>query len=86
MKAVKVHIEETDLALLDRQAAEAGVSRSELIRSRALPLGGFNVRDYHELIALACRRFDVPRVHVERIVTFTFNEVMAHRAAEATRY
>ena len=85
MKAVKVHIPEADLELLDQHAADAGITRSELIRSRVVPTGDFSVRDYQELVATACRRFDVPRVHVERIVTYTFNEVMARRAAAANR-
>jgi transcriptional regulator NrdR family protein len=36
MKEVKVRFAPEDLAVLDQQAAAAGVSRAELIRNRAL--------------------------------------------------
>lgn len=75
MKEIKVRFTPSDLVALDQQAAAAGVSRSELIRSRALvsncdrPLA---VADYHRLIsdATANVRGDIPRRLVEQLVAF----------------
>jgi len=76
MKEVKVRFEPADLAKLDQQAAAAGVSRSELIRSRALVANcnsGLTVAAYHRLVseALGCVRGDIPRRMVEQLVAFT---------------
>jgi hypothetical protein len=76
MKEVKVRFAPADLAALDQQAATAGVSRSELIRSRALVANcgaGLTVAGYHRLVsdALASVRGDMPRRMVEQLVAFT---------------
>jgi hypothetical protein len=76
MKEVKVRFEPADLVTLDQQAAMAGVSRAELIRSRALVSncnGGLTVAGYHRLVsdALASIRGDIPRRMVEQLVAFT---------------
>lgn len=76
MKEVKVRFEPNDLVALDQAAAAAGVSRSELIRSRALVSdckGGLTVDGYHRLVsdALASVRGDIPRRLVEQLVAFT---------------
>jgi len=75
MREVKVRFEESDLALLDQQAAAAGVARAELIRSRALVLNcnsGLTVSGYHRLIsdATAYLRGDMPRRMVELLTAF----------------
>lgn len=75
MKEVKVRFSTEDLAFLDRQAEAAGVSRSELIRSRALVSNcdaGLNVTAYHRLVsdALTNVRGDMPRRMVEHLVAF----------------
>ena len=38
-KTIKVTLKESDVALLDRQAAEKGVNRAELIRSKLFKKG-----------------------------------------------
>ena len=75
MKEVKVRFEPADLVALDQQAAMAGVSRSELIRSRALVANcdsGLTVTRYHRLVsdALANVRGDIPRRMVEQLVAY----------------
>lgn len=76
MKEVKVRFEPADLAVLDQAAAAAGISRAELIRSRALVANcnnGITVAGYHRLVsgALASVRGDIPRRLVEQLVAFT---------------
>ena len=75
MKEVKVRFDEADLLALDQQAEAAGVTRSELIRSRALVSNcdaGLNVTAYHRLVsdALTNVRGDMPRRMVEHLVAF----------------
>ena len=75
MKEVKVRFEPEDLLALDQQAAMAGVSRAELIRSRALVSNcdnGLTVARYHGLVsdALANVRGDIPRRMVEQLVAY----------------
>jgi hypothetical protein len=75
MKEVKVRFTPEDLAVLDQQADAAGVSRSELIRSRALVSNcdsGLTVAGYHRLVsdALANVRGDIPRRMVEQLVAY----------------
>jgi hypothetical protein len=75
MKEVKVRFEPADLAMLDQHAALAGISRSELIRSRALVANcdaGLSVAGYHRLVsdALANVRGDIPRRMVEQLVAY----------------
>jgi hypothetical protein len=75
MKEIKVRFEPADLVALDHQAAAAGVSRAELIRSRALVSNcdsGLTVAGYHQLVsdALANVRGDIPRRMVEQLVAY----------------
>jgi hypothetical protein len=75
MREVKVRFEEPDLLALDQQAAAAGVSRAELIRSRALVSNcdsGLTVAGYHRLVsdATAYLRGDIPRRMVEQLTAF----------------
>jgi hypothetical protein len=75
MKEVKVRFEPADLLALDQQAAAAGVSRAELIRSRALVSNcdsGLTVAGYHRLVsdATAYLRGDIPRRMVEQLTAF----------------
>ena len=75
MREVKVRFDEPDLLALDQQAAAAGVSRAELIRSRALVSNcdsGLTVAGYHRLVsdALANVRGDIPRRMVEQLVAY----------------
>ena len=75
MKEIKVRFEPADLVALDHQAAAAGVSRAELIRSRALVSNcdsGLTVAGYHRLVsdATAYLRGDIPRRMVEQLTAF----------------
>jgi hypothetical protein len=75
MKEIKVRFEPADLMVLDQQAAAAGVSRAELIRSRALVANcdhSLTVTSYHRLVseALANVRGDIPRRIVEQLVAY----------------
>ena len=75
MREVKVRFEPADLLALDQQAAAAGVSRAELIRSRALVANcqhGLTVAGYHRLVsdATAYLRGDIPRRMVEQLTAF----------------
>ncbi len=75
MKEVKVRFNAADLAVLDAAAEAAGVSRSELIRSRALVMNcdrPLTVTDYHSLTSAATAhlRGDIPRRLVEQLVAF----------------
>jgi len=75
MREVKVRFDEPDLVALDQQAAAAGVSRAELIRSRALVSNcdsGLTVAGYHRLVsdATAYLRGDIPRRMVEQLTAF----------------
>jgi len=75
MREVKVRFEEPDLLALDQQAAAAGLSRAELIRSRALVANcqhSLTVTGYHRLVsdALANVRGDIPRRMVEQLVAY----------------
>lgn len=87
MKAIKVKLHEHDIDSLDRQAAIKGVSRSELIRERALRAPGsrqYTPQDYAQLVSSACRRVDLPRAQVERLVNVVFVELMGPREEEAS--
>jgi len=75
MREIKVRFEPADLVALDQQAAAAGLSRAELIRSRALVSNcdsGLTVAGYHRLVsdALANVRGDIPRRMVEQLVAY----------------
>lgn len=75
MKEIKVRFDEVDLAALDQQAEAAGISRAELIRTRALVANcdsKLTVASYHRLVsdALANVRGDIPRRMVEQLVAY----------------
>jgi hypothetical protein len=75
MKEIKVRFTPADLAVLDQQAAAAGITRSELVRSRALVSNcqhSLTVAGYHQLVsdALANVRGDIPRRMVEQLVAY----------------
>jgi hypothetical protein len=86
MKEVKVRFDEADLLALDQQAEAAGISRSELIRSRALVANcdvGLNVTAYHRLVsdALTNVRGDMPRRMVEHLVAFVITWIASTSAS-----
>ena len=84
-KTIKVTLKESDVALLDRQAAEQGVKRAQLIRSKLFakerklaPI------DYYQLVAAACRVSNLPRSQVEQLVNFLFVRLLASSPQEAS--
>jgi len=90
MKEVKVRFTPADLAVLDHHAALAGISRSELIRSRALVANcdaGLSVAGYHRLVseALTCVRGDIPRRMVEHIVAFVITWIASTSPSSSSR-
>jgi len=83
MRKVEVRFEETDLAALDRQAQEGGVTRSELIRHRTLATAmgkKFTPQDFSALVSDAYTRNhgSINRRQVESIVAFVFNRMAAN--------
>jgi len=87
-KVVKVTMSEGDIAVLDRQAEQAGVKRAELIRSRIFSGDGerFTPLDYQRLVSDACRFSDLPRSQVERLVDYLFVRLLSkNRKATSLR-
>ena len=90
MKEVKVRFTPADLAALDHHAALAGVSRSELIRSRALVSAceaRLTTADYHRLTsdALARTRGDLPRHLVEHLVAYVVTWIASKSQPNSSR-
>ena len=89
MKKVNIRLAEDDLALLDKQADTAGISRSEFLRGRVLnSINGksYNTEQYQRLITAAQKRSNVHRTQVEQLVNFLFIELMAPHVEEASRH
>lgn len=87
-KVVKVTMDEKDIAVLDRQAEQAGVHRAELIRSRVFNADGerFSPVDYQRLVSDACRLSNLPRSQVERLVDYLFVRLLSkNRPATSLR-
>ena len=79
-KAVKINMEESDIALLDLQAKEKGVSRADLVRDRLFSEGAsrqFTPSDLAALVSRCNRISNLPRSEVERLVHTVFVEVMS---------
>ena len=77
-KTIKVTLKESDVALLDRQAAERGINRAQLIRSKLFKQGEtFSPSNYYELVSAACRSSNLPRSQVEQLVNFLFVRLLA---------
>ena len=84
-KTIKVTLTESDVALLDRQAVEQGVTRAQLMRSKLFAKGEkFSPVDYYQLVSAACRTSDLPRNQVEQLVNFVFVRLLAPTPQEAT--
>ena len=78
-KPVKINMEESDIALLDLQAKEKGVSRADLVRDRLFSEGGgrkFSPQDLAALVSRCNRISNLPRSEVERLVHKVFVEIM----------
>jgi hypothetical protein len=73
---IRVKIDSDDLAILDAEAQKTGLSRSELLRCRAVPHKRYSPTEYSALVSRANRVADLPRDQVERIVNYVFVELM----------
>ena len=79
-KPIKINLEESDIALLDLQAKEKGISRADLVRNRLFSQEQgrkFSPKDLAALVARVNRLSNVPRSEVERLVHAVFVEVMS---------
>jgi hypothetical protein len=77
-------MEESDIALLDMQAKEKGVSRADLVRDRLFSkttVGKFTSADLSALVSRCYRTSNLPRSEVERLVHTVFVEVMSRPRA-----
>ena len=71
-KAVKINMEESDIALLDIQAKEKGISRADLVRDRLFASNGargYTPQDLAALVSRCNRVSNLPRSEVERSST-----------------
>jgi hypothetical protein len=80
MQEIKVRLRPSDLAGLDAEATAAGVSRSELIRRRALAapdIARLSTMDYHRLVtdAAAFMHGDLSHQRVELLVAYVINRL-----------
>ena len=79
-KPVKINMEESDIALLDLQAKEKGISRADLVRDRLFSEGTgrqFSPKDLAALVSRCNRVSNLPRSEVERLVHAVFVEIMS---------
>ena len=86
MKRIEIKLEEADLALLDFQAKEKGVTRSDLIRHRLFadtPGRAYSPEDLSRLVSRVNRVSNLPRSEVERLVYTVFTALMSE-SREAT--
>ena len=83
MKQIKLSISEEDLATLDYEAAQTGLSRAELLRCRAVAPRRYTPTTYAALVSKANRVADLPRSQVERLVNYVFVELMGPSSREA---
>ena len=79
-KRIEVTLEESDIALLDFQAKEKGISRADLIRHRLFadsPGRAYTPADLSTLIGRVNRVSNLPRSEVERLVYTVFTALMS---------
>lgn len=87
MIEIKTRFQPADLALVDREAAMLGITRSELIRRRVTGCNdggsGFTPADYHRLVADASRfmRNAIDRRAVETLVAYVIRRLDSHLTA-----
>ena len=92
MIQIKTHLQPTDLALLDREAAMLGITRSELIRRRVTGCNdggsGLTPADYHRLVADASRfmRGAIDRTQVETLVAYVIRRLHPHLTQTDARH
>jgi hypothetical protein len=73
---IRFKIDADDLAILDEEATRTGLSRSDLLRYRAVSPRRFSPTSYSALVSRAYRQVDLPRSQVERVVNHVFIELM----------
>ena len=73
---IRLRIDADDLAILDEEATRTGLSRSDILRHRAVAPRRYSPASYSALVSGANRVADVPRSQVERIVNHVFVELM----------
>jgi hypothetical protein len=73
---IRLKIDADDLAILDEEATRTSLSRSDLLRYRAVAPRRYSPTSYSALVSRAYRQVDLPRSQVERIVNFVFIELM----------
>lgn len=87
MKRIEIKLEEADLALLDFQAKEKGVTRSDLIRHRLFadtPGRAYSPEDLSRLVSRVNRVSNLPRSEVERLVYTVFTALMSESREAAS--
>ena len=86
-KVIKLSLEETDIALLDCQAKEKGITRADLIRHRLFsgtPGRQYTAEDLATLVSRVHRVSNLPRAEVERLVYTIFTAIMSESREAAT--
>jgi hypothetical protein len=82
MQELKIRIKPNDLKLLTDQAAALGITRSALVRDRALSpaVARLTTAEYHRLVAdaVAAMRGDLPRLQVEYLVAYVITRFDQH--------
>lgn len=73
---IRLKINDDDLAILDEEVKRTELSRSEILRCRAVSTNRYSPSDYLALVSRANRVADLPRSQVERIVNYVFIELM----------
>ena len=73
---IRLKIDADDLAILDEEATRTGLSRSDLLRCRAVSPRRYSPTAYSALVSRANRVADLPRGQVERVVNYVFVELM----------
>ena len=76
MKEIRIRLSEADLAVLDHESAQTGLSRADLLRCRAVAPRRYTPESYALLVSQANRVADLPRSQVERIVNHVFTQLM----------
>ncbi len=73
---IRLKIDSDDLAILDEEATRTGLSRSNLLRYRAISPRRYSPTPYSALVSRAYRVANLPRSQVERVVNYVFIELM----------
>ena len=82
---IRLKINDDDLAILDEEVKRTELSRSEILRCRAVARKRYSTNEYLALVSRANRVADLPLDQVERIVNFVFVELMGPCGEAANR-